>query len=40
MEAAVSDRRYINVLEGLALLNYDSDKDRLVYYGKKDMMLE
>ena len=40
MEAAVSDRRYINVLEGLALLNYDADKDRLVYYGKKDMMLE
>ena len=40
MEAAVSDRRYINVLEGLALFNYDSDKDRLVYYGKKDMMLE
>ena len=40
MEAAVSDRRYINVLEGLSLLNYDSDKDRLVYYGKKDMMLE
>ena len=40
MEAAVSDRRYMNVLEGLALLNYDADKDRLVYYGKKDMMLE
>jgi hypothetical protein len=40
MEAAVSDRRYINVLEGLSLLNYDADKDRLVYYGKKDMMLE
>ena len=40
MEAAVSDRRYINVLEGLSLLNYDADGDRLVYYGKKDMMLE
>ena len=40
MEAAVSDRRYINVLEGLSLLKYDAEKDRLVYYGKKDMMLE
>ena len=40
MEAAVSDRRYINVLEGLVLFNYDNDKDTLVYYGKKDMKLE
>lgn len=40
IEASVSDRRYINVLEGLILFNYDSDKNSLVYYGKKDMMLE
>ena len=40
IEAAVSDRRYINVLEGLVLFKYDDDKDSLVYYGKKDMKLE
>lgn len=39
-EAAVSDRCYLNVLEGLSLMKYESDKDRLVYYGKNDLMLE
>ena len=36
-EAAVSDRKYINLLEGLSLLKYEADKDRLVYYGKNNM---
>lgn len=39
-EAAVSDRKYINLLEGLSLLKYEADKDRLVYYGKNNMVLE
>ena len=39
-EAKVSDRKYLNVLEGLKLFRYESDKDRLVYYGKNDMVLE
>lgn len=40
LEAAVSDRRYTNVLEGLSLMKYESDKDRFVYYGKNNMVLE
>lgn len=40
IEASVSDRRYKNVLEGLVLFDYDRDQDRLVYSGKKNMMLE
>ena len=39
-EAAVSDRKYINLLEGLSFLKYEADKDRLVYYGKNNMVLE
>lgn len=39
-EAAVSDRRYLNVLEGLSLMKYDADKDRLVYYGKNNLVFE
>lgn len=39
-EAKVTDRRYLNVLEGLSLLKYEEEKDRLVYYGKNDMVLE
>ena len=39
-EAAVSDRRFLNVLEGLSLMTYDADKNRLVYYGKNDMVFE
>lgn len=39
-EAKVTDRKYLNVLEGLKLFKYESDKDRLVYYGKNDMVLE
>lgn len=39
-EAKVTDRQYLNVLEGLKLFKYESDKDRLVYYGKNNMMLE
>ena len=40
IEAAVSDRRYINVLEGLVLFNYDNEKESLIYQGKKNMKLE
>lgn len=39
-EAKVTDRRYLNVLEGLKLFKYEPDKDRLVYYGKNNMVLE
>ena len=39
-EAKVTDRKYLNVLEGLKLFKYDSDKDRLVYHGKNNMLLE
>lgn len=39
-EAIVTDRKYLNVLEGLSLMKYDPDKDRLVYYGKNNMVLE
>ena len=39
-EAKVTDRRYLNVLEGLSLMKYEEDKNRLVYYGKNDMLLE
>ena len=39
-EATVTDRKYINVLEGLSILKYEADKDRLVYYGKNNMVLE
>lgn len=39
-EARVTDRRYLNVLEGLSLMKYEEDKNRLVYYGKNDMVLE
>ena len=39
-EANVTDRKYLNVLEGLNLMKYDTDNDRLVYYGKNDMVLE
>ena len=40
VEAKVTDRRYLNVLEGLSLMKYEEEKDRLVYYGKNDMLLE
>lgn len=39
-EANVTDRRYLNVLEGLSLLKYEEDKDRLAYYGKNGLVLE
>lgn len=39
-EAKVTDRKYLNVLEGLRLFTYDSEKDRLVYHGKNNMLLE
>jgi len=39
-EATVTDQKYLNVLEGLSLLKYEADKDRLVYYGKNNMVLE
>ena len=39
-EAQVTDRQYLNVLEGLKLFKYDSDKDSLVYHGKNNMTLE
>lgn len=39
-EARVTDRRYLNVLEGLSLMKYEADKDRFVYYGKNNMVLE
>jgi hypothetical protein len=39
-EAKVTDRRYMNVLEGLSLMKYEADKNRFVYYGKNDMLLE
>lgn len=39
-EAHVTNRQYLNVLEGLKLMKYESDKDRLVYYGKNNMLLE
>ena len=39
-EATVTDRKYLNVLEGLSVLKYEADKDRLVYYGKNNMVLE
>ncbi|MCM1218927.1 MAG: hypothetical protein NC548_30975 [Lachnospiraceae bacterium] len=39
-EVRVTDTKYLNVLEGLKLFKYESDKDRLVYYGKNDMILE
>jgi hypothetical protein len=39
-EANVTDRRYLNVLEGLSLMKYEADKNRFVYYGKNDMLLE
>ena len=39
-EANVTDRKYLNVLEGLSLMKYEADKDRLVYYGKNNMVLE
>ena len=40
LEAAVSDLKYKNVLEGLSLMKYEADKDRFVYYGKNNLMLE
>jgi hypothetical protein len=39
-EVNVTDRRYCNVLEGLNIMKYEADKDRLVYYGKNNMVLE
>ena len=39
-EANVTDRKYLNVLEGLETLKYEADKNRLVYYGKNNMMFE
>ena len=39
-EANVTNTKYLNVLEGLKLFKYESDKDRLVYYGKNNMLLE
>ena len=39
-EATVTDRKYLNVLEGLSIFKYEADKDRLVYYGKNNMVLE
>ena len=39
-EATVTDKKYLNVLEGLSLLKYEADKNRLVYYGKNNMILE
>ena len=39
-EATVTDQKYNNVLEGLSVLKYEADKDRLVYYGKNNMVLE
>ena len=39
-EATVTDKKYLNVLEGLSLLKYEADKNRLVYYGKNNMVLE
>lgn len=39
-EATVTDRKYLNALEGLSILKYEADKDRLVYYGKNNMVLE
>lgn len=39
-EAKVTDRRYLNVLEGLRIFRYDSENDRLVYNGKNNMVLE
>jgi len=39
-EAKVTDRRYLNVLEGLSLMKYEEDKNRFVYYGKNNMLLE
>ena len=39
-EATVTDRKYLNVLEGLSVMKYEADKDRLVYYGKNNMVLE
>ena len=39
-EAVVTDRKYLNVLEGLSLMKYDADKDRLVYFGKNNNVLE
>lgn len=39
-EVVVTDRKYLNVLEGLSLMKYEQDKDRLVYYGKNNMVLE
>lgn len=40
LEAAVSDIRYKNVLEGLSIMKYEADKDRFVYYGKNNMLVE
>lgn len=40
VEANVTDRRYNNVLEGLRVMKYESDKNRLVYYGKNNMLFE
>lgn len=40
LEAAVSDIRYKHVLEGLSLMKYEADKDRFVYYGKNNLVLE
>ena len=39
-EANVTDQKYLNVLEGLSVMKYESDKDRFVYYGKNNMVLE
>lgn len=39
-EAVVTDRRYLNCLEGLSVMRIEEDKDRLVYYGKNNMVLE
>lgn len=39
-EAKVTDRKYLNVLEGLRLFTYEPEKDRLVYHGKNNMLLE
>lgn len=39
-EARVSNTQYLNVLEGLKLMNYDAENDRLVYFGKNNMVLE
>lgn len=40
VEAHVTNTQYLNVLEGLKIMNWDAENERFVYNGKNNMVLE